>query len=82
MNPPFKDAEKHFMKAIDFIEYTGHGDIIGLCSTETVTGGWECCKPLMNKLDKYKAKVHFLDKPFTDAEVKTNVEVALIEIHI
>ena len=84
LNPPFNQDEgcKHLLKAIEIQEQYG-GQIVCLLNAMTLKNDYSVYrKDLANKLDKYNAEVEFIQDGFLDAERKTNVEVALINIHI
>lgn len=81
MNPPFSNGEKHLLKAID-MQQNG-GEIVCLLNAETLKNAYRNSrKELLQQLDKYNAEVEFIQNAFTDAERKTNVEIALIYINI
>lgn len=81
MNPPFSEGDKHLLKAIE-IQKNG-GDIICLLNSETIRNQYSNTrKDLSRKLTELGASIEFLENAFASAENKTNVEVALIKIHI
>lgn len=81
MNPPFSTGDKHLLKAID-IQKDG-GDIICILNAETIKNLYSNTrKDLYRKLKELDANIEFLENAFVDAENKTNVEIALIKIHI
>jgi hypothetical protein len=81
MNPPFSNGEKHLLKAID-LQKQG-GKIVCLLNAETIKNPYtNTRKELIQQLEKYNAKVEYIENAFTDAERKTNVETALIYIDI
>jgi len=80
MNPPFSNGANHLLKAID-IMYSGH--IVCLLNAETLKNPCNQTRMrLQNRLTELKADVEFLSNTFVNAERPTNVEVALIHIHI
>ncbi len=79
-NPPFYNGELHLMKAID-IMYCGQ--IIFLLNAETIKNPCTMArKELTRRLDKLGATIEYLQSEFTQAERKTKVEVALVNIMI
>lgn len=82
MNPPFSNGDKHLLKAIELQEEYG-GSIICLLNAETLRNTYSNSrKALMQKLLEYQSNIEYIQDGFVDAERKTNVEVALIKIHI
>lgn len=81
MNPPFGDADKHILKALEMIE--SGGQLVALCNSETIKNAFSNSrKDLVNKLHKYNAKIKYLQQEFSYAERKTDVEIALISVDI
>ncbi len=81
MNPPFKDGDKHLLKAIE-LQSKG-GQIVCLLNAETLRNPYSNSrKDLIIKLNQLNADVEFIEDAFIDAERKTGVEVALINITI
>jgi hypothetical protein len=81
MNPPFSQGDKHLLKAIQ-IQQNG-GKIVCLLNSETLKNPYSNIrKELIQLLERYNAKVEFLQDAFSSAERKTNVETALIYIDI
>lgn len=79
-NPPFSNGEYHLLKAID-IMYSGH--IVFLLNAETIKNPHtNYRKTLVRKLTTLNADIEYLTAPFATAERKTDIEVALIHIHI
>lgn len=82
MNPPFDCGDKHLLKAISLMEKTG-GQIICLLNAETLKNPYSVYRQdLINKMEVLKAEVEFLEDEFKNADRKTSVEVALININI
>lgn len=80
MNPPFDNGEKHLLKAIDVL-YSGQ--IVCLLNAETIKN--PCTRTrqmLVEELEALGAEIEYLQGEFQSAERKTDVEVALIYIHI
>lgn len=81
MNPPFSEGDKHLLKAID-MQKDG-GDIICILNAETIRNQYSNIrKDLYRKLIELEANIEYLDHAFETAENKTNVEIALVKIHI
>lgn len=81
MNPPFSQGDKHLLKAIE-MQQNG-GKIVCLLNSETLKNPYSNIrKDLLLQLDKYNATVEYVRNAFTDAERKTNVEIAIIYINI
>jgi hypothetical protein len=81
MNPPFSQGDKHLLKAIE-LQQAG-GKIVCILNSETLKNPYSNYrKELINQLEKYNATIEYLENTFTDAERKTNVEIALIYIDI
>lgn len=79
-NPPFDEGQKHLLKAID-IMYCGQ--IIFILNAETIRNPHtNSRRDLVKKLDELGATIEFIPNAFMDAERKTAVEVALIDITI
>ena len=81
MNPPFSNGDKHLLKAISLIKYSGQ--IVCLLNAETIRNPYtNTRKELVKKLEELNAKIEYLEESFAQAERKTMVEVALIYIDI
>lgn len=83
MNPPFDEGDKHLLKALD-MQKDG-GDVICLLNAETIKNPYSNTrKYLVELLNKYEAKIQYLQSEFKTAETerKTSVEVALIKVSI
>jgi len=81
MNPPFSNGDEHLLKALH-IQKNG-GAIICLLNAETLKNPCTNKKrELLERLNQYQAQVEYLKNEFTQAERKTNVEVALIKVWI
>lgn len=83
MNPPFSNGDRHLLKAIELVEQQRGGDIVCLLNSETLKNSYSNTrKDLIQKLEKYNADIEYIQNAFTDAERKTDVEIALIHIFI
>jgi len=82
MNPPFSDGAKHLLKAIELQERNG-GQIVCLLNAETLKNAYSNDrKYLLNKLEQHNAKIEYVQNAFMEAERKTGVEVAIINLNI
>lgn len=81
MNPPFSSGDKHFLKALDMQE--NGGKIVCLLNAETLRNPYtNIRKDIVRRLDEYNADVEYISGAFTDAERKTDVEIALVKVDI
>ena len=79
-NPPFDHGEKHLLKAIDILY---RGQIIFLLNAETIRNPHTRSRQeLVKKLTELNAEVEFIEGGFKNAERKTSVDVALVNIII
>lgn len=82
MNPPFSNGDEHLLKAISIAEKTG-SKIICLLNAETIKNPYSNKRKLLvNILKKYNADIEYVQNAFSDAERKTDVEVAIIRVEI
>lgn len=81
-NFPFSDGDKHLKKAIEILEQYG-GDLICLVNAETIRNPYTNLRQAVaDILKKHNAQITFIQDAFTEAERKTTVEVALIDVSI
>ena len=81
MNPPFSCGEKHLLKALE-MQKNG-GKIRCILNAETIRNPYTNeRKLLVQQLESYGAKIEYVKNAFSHAEVKTNVEVAIIKVDI
>lgn len=83
MNPPFKNGEKHLLKALE-LQREG-GSIICLLNATTVKNpDSNARKELLEILNSENINytIEYLENEFSEADRKTNVEVALLKITI
>lgn len=81
MNPPFKDGDKHLLKAIE-IQKNG-GQIICILNAETLKNPYSNTrKELLAKIEDYDGEVEYLTSAFSNAERKTDVEIAIVYLNI
>lgn len=82
MNPPFSNGDEHLLKAISIAEKTG-SKIICLLNAETIKNPYSNKRKLLvNTLEKFNAEIEFVQNAFSNAERKTDVEVAIIHVEI
>lgn len=81
MNPPFDNGDKHLLKALE-LQQNG-GKIICLLNAETIKNPYSNTrKDLITKLKAHNAEIEFIDNAFSEADRKTDVEIALIKVNI
>ena len=79
MNPPFDNGTKHFLKAWNISE--GGTEIRCLLNAESIRNPYTKDRELMLKIiEDNNGTIEFLGDCFSNAERKTNVEIALISI--
>ncbi|APH20808.1 DUF4942 domain-containing protein [Clostridium botulinum] len=80
-NFPFSQGDKHLLKALELIE--NGGNLVCLINAETIKNPYSNLrKTLIKKLNKYNANIEYLQDEFVNAERKTEVEIALIQVKI
>lgn len=81
MNPPFSNADKHLLKAIEMQERGGQ--IVCLLNAETLRNPYTLSrKELVKQLGKYHASVRYIKDAFRRAERRTEVEIAVVYLNI
>ena len=83
MNPPFKDGDKHLLKAFEVQKYGG--SILCILNAETLKNPYSISRKLLvQKLEEYNADIQYYTDAFLadDVERKTNVEVAVVKVEI
>lgn len=81
MNPPFVDGDLHLLKALSLIK--NGGQCVCILNAETLKNpytNWR--KELLNTLTYYNADIEYIEDAFTNAENKTDVEIAFIYVNI
>lgn len=81
MNPPFSNGDKHLLKALDLIQ--DGGQVVCLLNAETLRN--PCTnsrKMLMQLLNEYDAQIRYVKDGFKHAARKTDVDVAIVYVHI
>lgn len=82
MNPPFSNGCKHLLKALEMQKRNG-GAVVCLLNAETLKN--QCNNDriiLCRLLEEYNAEIEYINGAFSDAERKTNVEIALIKVQL
>jgi hypothetical protein len=84
MNPPFSNGVDHVLKALEIAEnQLSRCEIYAILNKETLANAYSAKRQdLLRKLDKHNAKVRFVKGAFSQAERKTDVEVALIHVKV
>lgn len=81
MNPPFDDGAAHLLKALELMQRGGI--ICCILNAETLRNSYTVQRQeLAAKLKGYGAEIEFVSGAFTDAERRTDVDVALIRVKI
>lgn len=81
MNPPFADGARHLLHAIQLQE--NGGVIVCLLNAETLRNPFSNDRKLLiQKLNEYEADIEYIQDAFKHAEVKTDVEIALVTVDI
>lgn len=81
-NVPFDNGTQHVLKMIQIQERMG-GAILCIINAETLKNPYSKeRKILVEKLKSYNAKIEYLENEFSDAERKTDVEIAMIYVNI
>ena len=82
MNPPFSNGDAHLLKAIQMQQRNG-GEIRCILNAETIRNPFSNARRLLQKkLLDLNAQITFMENAFSDAQRKTNVEIALISVAI
>lgn len=80
-NPPFEDGDRHLLRMLDMQRHGGN--IICLLNAETLHNQYtDTRKALARKLDELGADIEYISGAFATAERKTDVEVAIVRVHI
>jgi 16S rRNA G966 N2-methylase RsmD len=80
MNPPFKNGDKHLLKALNFVI---NGEIICILNAETIRNPFSNTrKELVQKLNELNAKIKYVDNAFSNDEVERTAQVDVALIHI
>jgi len=82
MNPDFRYGENHLLKAIE-MQSNGGGKIVCLLNAATIKHpDTNIRKDLQRKLTENNAQIEYIESAFSDAERKTDVEIAMVKINI
>lgn len=82
MNPPFKNGAEHLLKAISIQERMG-GQIVCILNAETIKNPYSTNRQLLiEKIEQYDGTIEYYEKEFSNGEVKTDVEIALVYIDV
>lgn len=84
MNPPFSNGVDHALKALELAEnQLSYCEIYAILNKETLANAYSNKRQdLLRKLDEHGAKIRYVSGAFTDAERRTDVEVALIHVKV
>src|SRR5690625_3292226 len=84
MNPPFSNGVDHLLKAIELAEnQISDCRIYAILNKQTIDNAYSTKRQaLLERLDRYDADIEYDSGAFSQAERQTDVEVALIRIHI
>ena len=81
MNPPFKEGDKHLMKALDMCKFGGQ--VCCILNAETIKNPCSTIRQeLVSRLANYNADIEFIEHGFRDSERKTDVEIAIVYVDI
>jgi predicted RNA methylase len=80
MNPPFRNGDKHLLKAIEIMY---NGQIICILNAETIRNPNTANRRLLSqKIEDLGGVITYKKDAFIDAERKTSVEIAIIKIKV
>src|SRR5690625_4618317 len=84
MNPPFSNGVDHVLKALELAEnQLSRCEIYAIINKETLNNAYSSKRQdLLRKLDEHGADIRYVSGAFSDAERKTDVEVALIHAKV
>ena len=81
MNPPFAEGDMHLLHALELCE--NGGQIACILNAETIRNPFSNRrKALLKVLHKHGASIRFVERGFSHAARRTNVDVALINVNI
>lgn len=82
MNPPFINGSTHLIKALEIQERIG-GKVLAIINADTLKNPYSKERQaLLSKLQQYNADIEYIQEAFTEAERKTDVEIALIYVKV
>ena len=84
MNPPFSNGVDHVLKALEMAEaQISRCEIFAIVNKETLNNAFSTKRQeLLRKLNAHGADVRYVQHAFSEAERKTDVEVALIHVKV
>src|SRR5690625_7613187 len=84
MNPPFSNGVDHVLKALELAEnQLSRCEIYAILNKETLNNAFsDKRQELLRKLDDHGAEIRYVKDGFSQAERKTDVEVALIHVKV
>lgn len=77
MNPPFSNGDEHLLHAWNILD---RGDIVCLLNEETVKNPYTERRKLLLKIIEKHGSIEYLGNCFSNAERKTNVNVAIVRL--
>src|SRR5690625_1102683 len=84
MNPPFSNGVDHVLRALELAEnQLSRCEIYVILNKETINNAYSSKRQeLLRKLEEHGAEIRYVKDGFSQAERKTDVEVALIHIKV
>src|SRR5690625_4348282 len=84
MNPPFSNGVDHVLKALELAEnQLSRCEIYAILNKETINNAYsDKRQALLRKLDEHGAEIRYVSGGFSEAERRTDVEVALIHAKV
>lgn len=80
MNPPFSNGDEHLLKAIEIGSDT---QIVCILNAETIKNPYtKNRKLLLQEIKKWGGSIEYHQEAFKQAERKTNVEIAIVRLHV
>ena len=76
INPPFSKGAKFLLKAYDLLN--ANGKLICILNAETINNPCNKERELLKHLIDRVGEVKFMNKPFSNSEYKTDVEIAVV----
>lgn len=81
MNPPFSEGDMHLLHALELCE--NGGQIACILNAETIRNPFtNSRKALLKALHKHGASIRFMERGFSYAARRTNVDIALVNVNI
>ncbi len=81
MNPPFSEGDMHLLHALELCE--NGGQIACILNAETIRNPFtNSRKALLKALHKHGASIRFMERGFSHAARRTDVDIALINVNI